>query len=167
LGYDVTTYNSQFISGKVPMMNNGSYLGARVKTAPNLNDIGVFPWPLPGTSKFVVPSSVIMMFAINKSSNKKAEALALAKWFADPKTGGLFWTKDRGSSPVVKGATFEDPIVKMWAPLYDLPRLDMWHVVQGSAANAELLKSLALLWSKKITPEQIATNLQKAQAEQK
>jgi|GEM_PF-1543202 len=165
-GYDLDAYTAQFLTGKVPMLAQGSYYNGRVKTFP-IDDLGVFPVPLPGTDKTVVPADVVSYLAINKSTSQVAPSVAFLKWFADPNAGGTFYARTLGFGPAVKGAKVDDPLLANWAPLYNLPSIPFWHSTQGAAANKELLSSLALLFAQKITPEEMAANIQKAQEEQK
>jgi len=155
-----------FINQEVPMVLHGEWFGSAIVNAlgdsePNFT-IGVFPMPTPDIDEPVIPLTVGVYEAVVENSPHKAEAMKFLEFLASVEGSQIIADYMKGFTPVI-GVKVSHPLAKLFEPLMEYPIANFFYSEQTPAANAEFNKGLQDLVVGKITPEQLAERVQKAQ----
>jgi len=166
VGLDLNDMRTLFVTEKAAMLINGSFeLEGIKKLNPDLQ-LDFFPMPTEG-GKSVITTWVDGSYAVNAKSKHKQEALKFMEFMTTQKFGELFANSLKRIS-AVPGVKTEDPLVNKMADLSQsssTPYLMVVHFADGTPTTKQVLEnSLQGMYLNKLTPEQVASEVQKSAA---
>lgn len=164
VGLDLNDLRAMFATEKAAMFINGSFeLEVIQQMNPNLQ-IDFFPMPT-DDGKQVITTWVDGSYAVNAKSPHKAEALKFMEFMATPKFGELFANTFKRIS-AIPGVKVDDPLVSKMAQLSDTistPYAALVHFSGGDPSTKKVMENdLQGMYLDKMTPEQVAEDLQKS-----
>lgn len=166
VGLDLNDMRTLFATEKAAMFINGSFeLEGLRKLNPALQ-IDFFPMPT-DDAKQVLTTWVDGSYAVNAKSKHKKEALKFMEFMATQKFGELF-SKQFQRISAVPGVKTDDPLVNKMAELsqtISTPYLMVVHFAEGNPTTKQVLENaLQGMYLGKLTPEQVAAEVQKSAA---
>ncbi|MDR3337381.1 MAG: extracellular solute-binding protein [Treponema sp.] len=127
-------------------------------------EIGVFPIPHNRAGEEnVVPITIYSSEAVAASSKYPEAALKFVEFLSSADGAKLVAENLSAFSPVIGAPMDFNPLVGLWQPLLTKKSADFYHSLQNSAAQAEMLKGVQLLFQNQITPEELGQLVQDAQ----
>ncbi len=163
LSLDGMQASAVFIQQKAAMSIQGEWMANSIGSA--RFHVGVFPLPLPGLgARRVVPVTVGDYLAVAASSTHQAAAFTfLTYWLTQTSQATMVQTVG-GFSPLRGGPTAKSPLMSLWPSLLAMENNNFFYSLQNPSANTVLLKDLQSLYLGQISPQQVATDLQRAQS---
>lgn len=166
VGLDLNDMRTLFATEKAAMFINGSFeLEGIKKLNPELQ-LDFFPMPT-DDGKSVITTWVDGSYAVNAKSKHKQEALKFMEFMTTKKFGELFANSLKRIS-AVPGVTTEEPLVNKMAELSQsspTPYLMVVYFAHGTPTTKQVLEnSLQGMYLNKLTPEQVAEEMQKSAA---
>ncbi|MFD2369014.1 ABC transporter substrate-binding protein [Brevibacillus sp. GCM10020057] len=166
VGLDLNDMRTLFATEKAAMFINGSFeLEGIKKLNPDLQ-LDFFPMPT-DDGKSLITTWVDGSYAVNAKSPHKQEALKFMEFMTTKKFGELFANSLKRIS-AVPGVTTEDPLVNKMAELSQsspTPYLMVVYFAHGNPTTKQVLEnSLQGMYLNKLTPEQVAEEMQKSAA---
>jgi raffinose/stachyose/melibiose transport system substrate-binding protein len=127
-------------------------------------EIGVFPIPHNRAGEEnVVPITIYSSEAAASSSGHPEAALKFLEFLSSLEGAKLVADNLSAFSPVIGAPVDFNPLVGLWQPLLSRKSADFYHSLQNSAAQAEMLKGVQLLFQNQISPEALGQLVQDAQ----
>jgi raffinose/stachyose/melibiose transport system substrate-binding protein len=156
---------TNFRQGRTAMLIQGEFTMVSLSGENAVDfDLGVFKIPYNREGEDApVPVSYYSSEAVAAASKHREAALTFVEFLSSPE-GAAIVTENLAAFSPVKGSPSDfNPLAGLWTPLLTQPAVDFYHSRMDSGALAELEKGVQLLFEDKITPGEIAANVQAVQ----
>jgi raffinose/stachyose/melibiose transport system substrate-binding protein len=155
-----------FATGQTGMIIDGNFDLAAIQALNPKLDIGVFPVPSAvAGGKPTVSTWVDGSFALNKKAKNKDAAKKVLEFMTSKEYGTIILNKAKVPSPIA-GLTTNDALIKQVADLSvnnATPYFAIANLAQGDPTTKTTLEnSLQGMFLNKLTPEQVAADVQKS-----
>ncbi|KQL48314.1 sugar ABC transporter substrate-binding protein [Brevibacillus choshinensis] len=166
VGLELNDMRTLFATEKTAMFINGSFeLEGIKKLNPDLQ-LDIFPMPT-DDGKSVITTWVDGSYAVNAKSKHKQEALKFMEFMTTKKFAEMFANELKMIS-AMPGVPLQDPLLNKMAELSQsssTPYLMIVHFSEGNPTTKKTLEnSLQGMYLNKLTPEQVADEVQKSAA---
>ena len=163
LSLDGLQSSSVFVQQKAAMSIQGEWMANSIGEA--RFHVGVFPLPIPGLgTKQVVPVTVGDYLAVAASSKHQAAAFKFLNYWLTRQSQTAMVQTVGGFSPLRGGPLAKSSLMGLWPPLLAMNNNNFFYSLQNAAVNAVMLKDLQSLYLGQLSPQQVATDLQRTQS---
>ncbi|MDF2680676.1 MAG: sugar transporter substrate-binding protein [Brevibacillus sp.] len=166
VGLELNDMRTLFATEKAAMFINGSFELEGIKKLNPDMQLDVFPMPT-DDGKSVITTWVDGSYAVNAKSKHKQEALKFMEFMTTKKFAEMFANELKMIS-AMPGVTIQDPLLNKMAELSQsssTPYLMIVHFSEGNPTTKKTLEnSLQGMYLNKLTPEQVADEVQKSAA---